>query len=532
MEELPDHAGGSDAESDVEPLEITTLPSARRLPVPRSSRRILSGVVILAAVLVVALFASLFRYHIGDSPSSPGGATFTQTTLEGISMVSPNVGWMVGNVVTFRIKTAPTATPDTGVSSNHTTLTLTGLDVVNVSMLLYHDQSGAWTRVPVSVPGGTPHLSAISMDSPTDGWAVGGGPGTAPTSANAPAHCFLLHYTGRAWLPLSLPLAGMLTSVRMVAPNDGWAVGTSEGTAQRLPLILHYDGSAWTQQALPAGLGQSNGTQQNISLPGLAALPTGDAWVMLTQFPHGTIISDGSGSSSTGVTTVTSTAPGPQYLPSTVILHSSGGPWTVQATLPGMVLSGFDMASPESGWAVGSDVGAPPAHITSAAALNSPQFLRYAGGAWTPGPTKVLSDESHQLTMSSLTLLSPTDGWAVGISQSAQSFVSTPDSGPPPVPPPVPPPLPPPLLVPPETMALAHFDGTTWVPIKGPPLPSGTLAVLSGASFSAPNDVWIVGTLLTPNGPGYNSNAPLSARTAPLLLHYASGVWSTVDLQV
>lgn len=522
MDELPDHT----AEPDAELLEITTLPESSRLPFPRPSRRILSGAAILAAVLVVALFASLFRYHLGNSPSSPEGSTITLNTLDGISMVSPNEGWMIGNEVRYRIKSLPTATPGrSGVASY---APLNGLDAVSVNMLLYHFQSGAWTRVPIRLSGNTPHLIAISMDSATDGWAAGWGASGAPAGGKASVRGFLLHYNGRTWTPLWLPVAGMLSNVRMVAPNDGWAVGTQYGASLPMPIILHYDGTTWSQQALPASLSQGAGTHEALAVRGLAALPTGDAWVMLTRFPFEGAVTVNPTNGGTGISsgaTITGSAPGAQSLPDTVILHSSSGSWTVQATLPGTVLNGFDMAAPDSGWAVGSGAGLPPAHIASPTALDSPLFLRYAGGTWSPGPTKVLSDDSHQLMLSTLSMLSPTDGWAVGVSQGTQVAMTGTNGGQPPMQ------SGPPIAQ--EAVVLAHFDGTTWVPLKGPSLPSGTLAVVGGASFGAPGDVWIVGSLLMLPRPGNTSNAPgMITRTTPLLLHYAGGVWSTVDLQV
>ncbi|MGH2515041.1 MAG: hypothetical protein ACRDHP_05240, partial [Ktedonobacterales bacterium] len=497
-------------ESDAELLEIAPLPSASRLPrlpLPHHSRRMLSGVASVAAALVLILLASLVFINRPRTGGDSAGQTVTQTNLSSVSMVSPGEGWVAGNSVTFSIQARPTAT--VAHSGWFSYAPLTGYHVVSDRMLLYHYQNGTWTPVHVNVSGGGAQLNAISMDSRTDGWAAGS---------------LLLHFDGTTWRQQTLPVRGMLTEVRMVAPNDGWALGVREGSAPHTPFILHYDGTAWTEQALPAGLGAD--AQHIISVRNLVALPTGDAWILVTRFPVGTTVTDNPGNPGSGSTTSTSgSGMSPRdVLPSTAILHSTGGPWTVQATLPGMVVNSFDMATPHDGWAVANDAGLPPVASPPLGVHSSPLFLRYAGGAWTPVTMKAVGDTVHQLNISRLDLLSPAEGWAVGISQTNTSGMTIVNGTPQPTPSPVPGPQ--------MSLALAHYDGATWSATVGPGIPNGMVAVVSGADFAASGDGWVTGTMYTlPEHAGQPGGAqPIITQTEPLLLHYTHGAWSSVPL--
>jgi hypothetical protein len=80
----------------------------------------------------------------------------------------------------------------------------------------------------VTIPVGTPALSAIWGAADNDIWAVGGS---------------VLHYDGAAWTTVAVPLNGAtLLGVWGTAANDVWAVGTGGA-------VFHFDGAAWTQVA-------------------------------------------------------------------------------------------------------------------------------------------------------------------------------------------------------------------------------------------------------------------------------------------
>ncbi|MGH2515328.1 MAG: anti-sigma factor family protein, partial [Ktedonobacterales bacterium] len=166
MEKLP----SSNTDTSPALLDIAPLPSAPRQPAPRAPHRIRSGVASLAAVLVVALLATYIfanRPH-PKLPASEHGTpgvtvsqTSTQTGFSGVSMVSPDEGWMVGSTstTTYTIPTGPsssvptpppsaaTATAAVVGSSSSTVLTGAGSGTGSGTgaALLYHYKHGSWT---------------------------------------------------------------------------------------------------------------------------------------------------------------------------------------------------------------------------------------------------------------------------------------------------------------------------------------------------------------------------------------------------
>ena len=526
MEELTDTNPAHD-------LEITPLPSASRLPSPRHSRRLLSGVASVAAVLVLALFASLIfanRPHSDKGTGNTAGSqTFTQTALSGISMVSPDEGWAVGSATTITISTGAksNAPSDPGQVSSHAVLTAPV--PAKSEILLYHFKNGAWTQVHVQLHiSGLPHLTAISMDSPTDGWAVGGAfqdpsSASAATDQTPEMHAILLHYDGSSWRQVSSAIQAVLGDVHMLSATSGWAL--TEGTQNQVPEILHYDGTAWTAQALPASL--SAGSQHALNLTNLTTLADGEVWVTGIIFPSG-------GSSGSGSAAPSSTAPGQSPsgqppLPTSVILRYVAGGWSVQATIANALVNSIAMAAPDDGWAIGqnfpvapSGVGQPP-QPTSAS--SNTLFLRYSGGHWTRVTAPLAADTGDaQITLTHISLLSPTDGWITGMAEhSTASMVAQGSSGQPSST----------KSVPQVSLVLLHYDGTQWRSVGGPSLPAHAMPNILDADFISSSEGWAVGTLLTfPLDTGQVNPAPLYPDAAPLVLHYSNGTWSMYKLPV
>ena len=84
---------------------------------------------------------------------------------------------------------------------------------------MLHWNGATWTQSPAA----SCSLSAVSMVSASDGWAVG--------------DC-ILHWDGTTWIRVFNPSWFALTSVAMVSSSDGWAVGPGG-------VFLHWDGRAW-----------------------------------------------------------------------------------------------------------------------------------------------------------------------------------------------------------------------------------------------------------------------------------------------
>ena len=111
-------------------------------------------------------------------------------------------------------------------------------------------------RVAASVPG---DLVAVSADSSTDAWAVGG-------------H-LIEHWNGSTWKAVTHP-AGSLASVVAVSPTDAWAVGGSGKT-----LIEHWDGTSWSTQSV-RGVALNQVTE---SFAAVSANGPDDVWAVGTQ---------------------------------------------------------------------------------------------------------------------------------------------------------------------------------------------------------------------------------------------------------
>ncbi|MBE7162585.1 MAG: hypothetical protein INR72_15205 [Williamsia herbipolensis] len=142
----------------------------------------------------------------------PRGAS--PTSYSGISVVAPDDVWAVGSV----------NDPATETSAP----------------IVAHWDGTAWTEVDVPDIGNT-GLSAVSMSSATDGWAV------PYESTGGHARRKLLDWNGTTWSVITAPaLIGTsderdagLSSVDTISPTDAWA-GTYGG-----PQLLHWNGTAW-----------------------------------------------------------------------------------------------------------------------------------------------------------------------------------------------------------------------------------------------------------------------------------------------
>jgi photosystem II stability/assembly factor-like uncharacterized protein len=117
----------------------------------------------------------------------------TTTVMSDVSMISPTIGWAVG---------------ETGT--------------------IFEWQGSGWLISPSPT---TQDLASIQMLDASNGWIVGGN-GT------------ILHWDGMLWSSYASPTTSYLTDIAFISPTDGWAVGVG-GT------ILRWDGINWTQVDSP-----------------------------------------------------------------------------------------------------------------------------------------------------------------------------------------------------------------------------------------------------------------------------------------
>jgi hypothetical protein len=123
-----------------------------------------------------------------------------------------------------------------------------------------HWDGTGWSEAPVPDTGKTySHLFGIDAVSSDDVWAVG-----SWATGQGGAGTLTAHWNGSAWALVPSPdvpprpQVGWsypgLVAVRALAPDDVWAVGTSDNVAPTGPsntLVLHWDGTTWTVVASP-----------------------------------------------------------------------------------------------------------------------------------------------------------------------------------------------------------------------------------------------------------------------------------------
>ncbi|MGZ3680745.1 MAG: WD40/YVTN/BNR-like repeat-containing protein [Ktedonobacterales bacterium] len=343
--------------------------------------------VALISLLAVALFAwpAPFRYGISIGPVPIGGygkhtppATVAlfgpRIVLTSVAMVSANDGWAFGGESTRPSpngETPPALRGSTCLVLHYNGTTWSRhpgsacIEATSISMLsatdgwavgsntILHYTQGDW-RVDTSYALKSMQLESVTMVSSDEGWAVG--------SSDAP-RALVLHYARGHWTPVNV--AGMpgdsvsaLRGIAMVSAQEGWAVGSELADNGEKTLLLHYVSGQWTRLAW----------SMTGSFNDVAAFPSGDVWAV------------GEDSALSG--------------PGLVVHLRQGVPIQEDRPAPSLLQS-IAMRSPGEGWAVGG--GAATVH--------------YHNGVWTKEGLTI-----HQFALMRVSLVSATEGWAVGSS--------------------------------------------------------------------------------------------------------------------
>ncbi len=337
---------------------------------------------------------------------------------------------------------------------------------------------GKATATPVGHPPAT-ELASVTMVSPTEGWAVGnrsvGGNGGAAV---------IYHYTGGLWAPVSLPWQVSLLSVSAVSPSDVWAVGRPSGSnpGEDPVMILHYDGSSWT----PANTPPTTGSLESVDM-----VSANEGWVVGFGWEEGV-------------------GNGDTYAPNkSAILHYQGGMWTLLPVppIPGFAASydvdlhSVSMLSAHEGWAVGE---AQPVTQSGGSAPTG-VILHYAGGQWT------VQSVFASKVLRSVSMVTPTEGWAVG---ETDTLFHNPYA----------PPNTPSSLVESAAPLLLRYTGGMWrevaIPVSNPVYQVGSLGHIVMVSAA---EGWAMG-----DSPGTYDAQPDSADNTIILLHYSGGRWTQV----
>ena len=453
MNHLLDENSGDQPAQDA----ATPLKPAPHAPRSGRTRRFFSGLAALAAILViVVLAAAIFaarshptpgRTSATSTPTAIPPTPGTQSGLNDVAMVSTSEGWAVGY-----------ADEGNGIASQQETA------------ILMHYLHGSWTPVYTAFQGYSAQLNSISMLSPTDGWAAG-----YQEISGQPSQTILLHYNGHTWDSITNTLPGGIVHLQMLSDTNGWAIGGIS-----LNDLLHYDGLSWTVQPLPASLGA--GTSNAVQMSDLFMLSPTNGWAVGSMNP---ILSGGQ--------------TGASDLPSGLILHYTGGQWTVAQTVPNAELGHIALASASDGWASGSNITPFP---NSVGFTQSALLLQYANGRWAA----VISPTTNAAGYGKLFQRAHTDAWMIADQNVA------PDSQP---------------------TLLQDLGGGLWAVNILPEIQDATGYTFSSLFMISPKEGWLVGTVtLQPNQSGQSSPQPGSGMglvtTTPLILHDHNGTWSIV----
>jgi hypothetical protein len=332
-------------------------------------------------MVIVILVATLLFRQAGPSGATtigvPTPTAGSLVILRDISMVSSTEGWAVGYIQ--QRNDSDGIQPGDGIPSR---------------ALLMHYKSGTWFRVPVAGDG---ELDSISMLSAKDGWAVG--------YRHSNRQPIILHYNGQSWKSVAASLQNSLSFIQMLSDTDGWAIGTPIPGSPKTDSILHYNGQSWTPQPLPASL---DTLAYSLLLSDLFMASPTEGWTVGYTIPP-----------------VVGNQDNPTEQPTSYILHYTGGQWTVAETFPGTRLTSLSMTSVSDGWATGTNVTAtqesnpvPTTVLTPTSLL----LLHYTGGTWvsvanpegtSSDPYATFKDITGIEGVQHVSMTSAEDGWLI-----------------------------------------------------------------------------------------------------------------------
>ena len=252
----------------------------------------------------------------------------------------------------------------------------------------------------------------------------------------------------------------IFSSVAAGSATDAWAVGASDAlSASSQPLAEHWNGHAWSTVAVPMPAGAA-GAQ----LDGVDEVSSGDVWAV------------GNMTTSAGAER-------------TLIEHFDGTAWAVvpgpdPRTGPGASdeLKGIGGTSAGDLWAVGE--------YSDGQNFNAMLFVHWNGTAWTF--VKEPAALHNSAFGNAVTVLSPTDAWAVGENGLQTATLS------------------------------AHWNGTAWSFVRTPFPQDGNdpQNFLTGVTATGPGDVW---------ASGYEGNVSQQNFSLPYVLHWDGTAWSLTE---
>jgi hypothetical protein len=207
--------------------------------------RLLARVAAAAVGITVGLAGLSFLPTQAGAAARPAAATYSAAgALYGVATASASNAWAVGYA---------------GSESAR-------------KLLMLHWNGKSWARVtsPKILDGTAGALSAITVVSAKDAWAVG-------TTGGGFGHALLLHWNGKAWSQVTnvAAISGALYGVTATA-SSGWAVGVNLTSTVIAPLVLHWNGKAWSRTSTRL----NPNTQGESILTGVAVTAAKTAWAV------------------------------------------------------------------------------------------------------------------------------------------------------------------------------------------------------------------------------------------------------------
>jgi hypothetical protein len=252
--------------------------------------------------------------------------------------------------------------------------------------------------------------------------AIGAAPAVASTMTSA-SHC-------PAWdkVQPQAPAQSTLLGVTALPSCAAWAVGTNSNP-EPVAMNQQFSGTSWTKQTSPVTSAGSN-------LSAVAAVSDTSAWAVGSQGGRA------------------------------LIEHWDGKSWRTQAApQPGgkgfTGLFGVAASSASDVWAVGNYGTTAPHHHTL--------IVHWNGKTWKQVPSPDPSGASHDSRLTSVTVVSAKNAWAVGYYHGAKHFRQT---------------------------LILHWNGKSWQQVASPNPGQSHNALLFGVTALKTGRAWAVGYLL------------------------------------
>ena len=224
-----------------------------------------------------------FSWSVVPTPT-PG--PFANSALRGISAVSANDVWAVGNVSNVGIISSARSSERLLGGHSRFPSRLSHQQASQANTLIEHFNGFSWSIVASPNPSGTTsnNLELLSASSASDIWAIGDI--SSANSSSGEFETLMEHFNGFSWSVVSspVPTGSLLNDVdglSVISPSDAWAVGwsVSAGSSKSIAivqrtLIEHFNGFSWSIVASP------NMSSVGNMLDGVAALGPNNVWAV------------------------------------------------------------------------------------------------------------------------------------------------------------------------------------------------------------------------------------------------------------